>query len=145
MSRIKIDKNSNEPPLEEILFAFRRKLAETLKKEALGINCPLSHIDTIIFVAEKNNPTMTDIAKHLKITPPSTTAIIETLQKKNIVKRVTNPNDRRTIRVELTSKALILLKKLHEKKFEIFKKMLSKLSAEDQKEFIRIMGILIKD
>ena len=131
--------------LEEILFAFRRKLADSMRKEVEHLKCPISHIDTLSYIAEKGSPSMKEISNHLKITPPSTTAIIETLQKKKFIMRVSNQKDRRTVRVELTHSAWKFLKSLHERKFDIFAKMLSKLSEEDKKQFIKILGILIKE
>lgn len=132
-------------PIEEVLFAFRRKLSESLRKEAENMKCPISHIDTLAYIAEKGTPSMKDISKHLNITPPSTTAIIEIMQKKKLIKRVHNEKDRRTIRVELTNKAWNFLKSLHERKFEIFTGMLSKLSEKDKEQFIRILTLLIKE
>ena len=131
--------------MEEVLFAFRRKLSDLLRKDADNFKCPISHIDAIMFIAEKSTPSMKEISTHLNITPPSTTAIIETLQQKNLISRVSNSEDRRTIRVELTPKAWKFLKSLHDKKISIFTDMLSKLSETDKKEFIRILTILIQD
>ncbi len=134
-----------ELSLEEVLFAFRRKLGDALRQESEDLKCPISHIDTLVFIAEKGTPTMKGIASHLKITPPSTTAIIEALQKKKLINRVTSDKDRRTIRIELTHKAWSFLKSLHERKFAIFTKMISKLQESERKQFIKILTILIKE
>ncbi len=131
--------------LEEMMLSFRRKMSDSLRQKADSLKCPISHFDTMIYIAEKGTPSMKEIANHLKITPPSTTSIIETLQKKKYIKRVSSQDDRRTIRVELTPQAWKFLKSLHEQKFEIFKNMLSKLSDEDKKQFIKILTILIKE
>ena len=131
--------------LEEVLFAFRKKLSDSLRTEAEKLKCPISHIDTLVYIAEKGSPSMKEISNHLKITPPSTTAIIEALQKKKFITRIINAKDRRTIRVELAPPAWKFLKSLHEKKFTIFAKMLSKLSQEDSEHFIRILGILTQE
>ena len=140
-----VQQKSPELTLEEALFAFRRKLSDLIRKEGLSLECPISHIDTLTYIAEKGTPSMKEISTYLKITPPSTTAIIETLQKKNLIKRVTNDKDRRTIRVELAPKAWSFLKSLHERKFTIFTKMVSKLSDTEKKQFIKIITILIKE
>ena len=134
-----------ESCLEETLFAFRRKLSEIMRQEASDLKCPISQIDTLAFIAEKGNPSMKEIANHLKITPPSATAIIETLQKKKLITRFTNNKDRRTIKVELTSKAWTFFKSFHEHKMTIFKKMLSKLQNTEKKQLIKILNILIKE
>lgn len=136
---------SSESSLEEILFGFRRKLLESSRKEAEGLKCPISQIDTLAYIAEKGNPSMKDIATHLGITPPSATAIVEMMQKKKFITRVASNNDRRTIQITLTPKAWKFFKSLHERKFAIFAKMLSKLKASERKEFIRILTKLITE
>jgi DNA-binding MarR family transcriptional regulator len=134
-----------ELSLEETLFAFRRKLSDALRQEAEGLGYPLTHIDTLSYIAEKGDPTMKEVANHLHITPPSTTALIEVMQKKKLVIRIAHESDRRTIRVMLTAKAWKFFKVLHERKFTIFTKMSSKLRETERKEFIRILNILIKE
>lgn len=135
----------NSSSLEEAILAFRLKLSDILKKESQNLKCPMSHIDALSYIAEKGTPSMKEIASHLKITPPSATAIIEAMQKKKLITRVTNNNDRRTIRVALTSKAWSLFKKFHEQKIAIFTKMLSRLHENEKKQLIKILSILIKE
>ena len=136
---------NKEISLEETLFTFRRKLKDIFRKESEDLHCPISQIDTLKYIAEKGTPSMKEIADHLKITPPSATAIIETMQKKNLITRVSNNKDRRTIRVSLTPKAWKFFKSIHEHKIIIFKKMLSKLHDNERKQLIKILNILIKD
>jgi DNA-binding MarR family transcriptional regulator len=131
--------------LEEKLFAFRRKLRDLLRKEAQDLRCPISQIDTLSYIVEKGNPSMKEIANYLNITPPSATAIIETMQKKKLVTRVVNDKDRRTIRIALTPKAWKFFKSFHERKFTIFTKMLSRLHENEQKQLIKILTKLIKE
>ncbi len=135
----------DELSLEKTLFAFRRKFSDMLRKEAEDLKCPISHIDTLTYIAEKGEPSMKDIANHLKITPPSATAIVEIMQKKKLITRVSNDKDRRSIRVALTPTAWKFFKSIHEKKFTVFTKMLSKLNDAERKQFTKILNILIKD
>ena len=137
--------NDNELSLDETLLAFRRKLSDILRQEAENLKCPISQIDALIYIAEKGNPSMKEIADHLKITPPSATAIIEIMQKKKLITRVVNDKDRRTIRVALTSKAWNLFKTFREHKFTIFTKMFSRLQNTERKQLIKILNILIKE
>lgn len=135
----------NNQSLEEALFAFRRKLKDVMRQEFENLRCPISQIDSMTYIAEKGTPSMKEIANYLKITPPSATAIIETMQKKGLITRVSNKKDRRTIRVALTPKAWKLLKSFHEHKFTIMTKMFSKLYETEQKQFIKILNILTKE
>jgi DNA-binding MarR family transcriptional regulator len=136
---------SHRISLEETLFAFRRKLSDILQKEAEDLQCPVSQIDTLVYIAEKVNPTMKEIADHLKITPPSATSIIEIMRKKKFITRVVNNKNRRTIRVALTPKAWAFFKSFRERKFTTLTKMFSRLHGTEQKQLIRILNILIKE
>jgi len=133
---------NNKEILEEAFFIFRRKLLDTVREESIGLQYPASHIETLYFIAKKGNPSMKDIATHLKITPPSVTAIIETMQKKDLLIRVLSEKDRRTIRVTLTPKAWKLFRTFHEKKIAVLTSMLSKLDDTKQKQLITILTIL---
>lgn len=134
-----------ETELENAFSNFRLKLFEIFKKEAEKLKCPISHIDALIYIAEKGNPSMKEIAERLKITPPSATTIVESMQKKKLIVRIPNNNDRRTIRVTLTSKAWNLFKTFREHKLNVFSKMLSKLQIEERKQLIKILNILTKE
>lgn len=136
--------NSNRS-LEEALFIFRRKLLDAVKEEAASLNFPVSHIDVMSYVAEKGNPSMKEVANHLKIAPPSATVIIEAMQKKNLITRVVSDKDRRTIRIALTPKAWKFFRSFHKRKLDILTKMLSKLQDTEKKQFIKIINILIKE
>ncbi|MDE2030713.1 MAG: MarR family transcriptional regulator [Patescibacteria group bacterium] len=144
MKKRPITKNK-EPSLEEALLAFRRKVSGILRQEAEDLHCSVSQIDTLSYIADKGNPTMKEIANYLKITPPSTTAIIEIMQKKKLINRVSNEKDRRTIRVTLTPKAWKFFKELHNRKLDIFKKMFSKLEDTERRQLTKILNILTKD
>ncbi|KND48136.1 MAG: hypothetical protein AB201_00880 [Parcubacteria bacterium C7867-006] len=128
--------------LEEALFAFRLKLSDILRRESQDLKYPISQIDALSYIAENGNPSMKEIASYLKITPPSVTAIIETMQKKKLVTRVVNDKDRRTIRVALTPKAW---KSFRQIKLDIFTKMLSKLQNDERKQFVKILNTLINE
>ncbi len=136
---------NNTSSLEETLSTFRRKLSDILRQEAENLQCPISQIDALAYIAERGNPSMKEIANHLKITPPSATAIIETMQKKKLITRVANNKDRRTIKITLTPKAWKFFKTFHEHRFTIFTKMLSRLRDTEQKQLIKILNILIKE
>jgi DNA-binding MarR family transcriptional regulator len=134
-----------EPALEKALFDFRIKLGDLLRREATEMKCPLSQIEALSFIAEKGKPTMKEIASHLRITPPSTTSLVEILIEKKLVTRISSENDRRTIRVSPTPNAWSFFKKLHDRKFTVFTKLLSKLSTEEKKQFVKILTILTKE
>ena len=131
--------------LEQTLFTFRRKLLDTMRQEVANLHCPMSQIDAISYIAEQGNPSMREIADYLKITPPSATSMVSTMQKNGLITRVANSKDRRTVRITLTLKAWKLFKSFHKIKFDIIKKMFSRLEKDEQEKFILTIHKLVKE
>ena len=136
---IKKSKKTKKPSLDDALLAFRRVMTEALRVEADRIGQPLSHLEALRCVAEKGSPSLKDVATQLRITPPSASVLVEALVKKGLVVRAVSPADRRTTRLGLTPQAHRLFASLHKRKISIFKKMLSQLSAADQKKLAEIL------
>jgi DNA-binding MarR family transcriptional regulator len=139
MKKISTTQKNKHKNLEEALMAFRHAMTSALMQEAKKRGCSLSHFEVINYIAEEGSPTMKDIAKQLHITPPSASALVDTLVSKRLVTRSQTPEDRRTIRVVLTPKAQIFLLSIHKHKSSVFNTMLFGLSVEDKNNLARIL------
>ena len=135
----KISKNIQEPRLHDALLAVRHAMTSALLLEAKKLGYSLSHFEIVKYVASKGEATMKDIASHLSVTPPSASALVETLVKKGLVSRIETPNDRRTVSIVLLPAAQKIVSSVYKQKDSIFKKMLSKLSKEDKQDVARIL------
>lgn len=130
--------------LQDLLGVFKRTMGELYKKETRALQCSLSHLEVMHYIAEKGSPSMKDIAAYLQITPPSVTSIIETMVEHGLVKRDTGSGDRRTIRVMLTPKAIKLTVTLQKKKKNMLTVLLKKLSTEQKQQLSDIIKTLVK-
>ena len=137
MKNIKITKKQS---LDDVLIAFKHTLTGLLLNEAKDYGLSISHLEIIMYIANKGKVTMKDISAWLHITPPSASTLVDILVKKNIVTRTQSRSDRRTTYITLDPGAHKLLSSMHKKKISMFKKMLSKLSDEDRNELIRILN-----
>ncbi len=131
--------------LGDLLFLFKRKIIESTKKESLKNDLTFSQMEILNFIGISGKKTMKEIADHLKITPPSATVMIEEMEKKSMVKRVKDKKDRRIVFIILSEKTKKLFDLVCKKKNSIFKEMISKLTKKDQKEFERIIKIIITE
>ncbi|MES2059421.1 MAG: MarR family transcriptional regulator [Patescibacteria group bacterium] len=131
---------SKEITLDDALLALRRAMTEALKDEAKNLGQSLAHFEVLKFVAESGNPTMKSLAAHLRITPPSASALVEGLVGKGFLSRESSAKDRRTVRITLTPKSHKLFVHLHKSKASIFKKMLSQLGKEDKKQLANLIA-----
>jgi DNA-binding MarR family transcriptional regulator len=132
----------NYMTLEDAFMALHQKMAAALRKEARNLEYTLSQLEVLNFVVEKKNPTMKDIAAHMRITAPSATTLVEYLYAQKLVVRKPDPHDRRGVRIFPTSKTLHLFSKFKKVKTTAFKEILRPLSAADRNELTAIFNKL---
>lgn len=130
--------------LQELLFVFRRTLGDLYRKETLALQCSLSHLEILQYISEHKNPTMKELAGHLRITPPSVTTLIDSMVQHKLVKRENVAGDRRSVRVVLTPQAKKLHVSLQKKKTALLTTLLKKLSVEQKQQLSEIIRALVK-
>ncbi|HEU4677609.1 MAG TPA: MarR family transcriptional regulator [Candidatus Paceibacterota bacterium] len=130
-----------ERALPELLLSLRRKLNERMKGERFGDELTFSQLEVLSFV-ESGPRTMERIAAHLRVKPPSVTAIVDRLEDAGLVARGKDETDRRITKVTATAKAARRLSERRERKEAAFRELLAKLSTRDRKELERILRIL---
>ncbi len=136
---------SSKPNLEDLILTFRRKVMDVCRKEGLTSDLTFSQIEIVKFIGLDRSVPMRAIADHLKITPPSVTSIVDELEKKGVVTRQPDPQDRRIVSVSLTKKAKALYGAMAKHKENILHDMLSRLNAKDRVSLERIIKILISN
>jgi DNA-binding MarR family transcriptional regulator len=129
----------------ELLLAFRRKISCSTKKELLDRELTFSQIETLMFIGLKGSKSMESIASHLDIAPPSATSLVEKLEKKGLIVRFKDSQDRRMVLIELSAQAKKQISKMWKSKEQVLEKLIAKLNAADRNHFERIMKILIQD
>ena len=129
--------------LGELLLIFRRNILESLKKEGFNHELSFSQVEVLGFIGPSGKETMKNIADYLKIAPPSATEIVAEMEEKGLVKRKRDKKDRRVVFIVLSDLAKKLFISLGKRKEFILKKIFSKLSKKDQKDFERIIKIII--
>ncbi|HHX00577.1 MAG TPA: MarR family transcriptional regulator [Acholeplasmataceae bacterium] len=92
---------------------------EELKKS--GLNLSMNEVHTLEAIANSDEPTMSNIAKKMRITTGTLTTNINRLVNKKYVTRHVDPNDRRRVFLELTDSSREVLKqhdKFHDEMIE---------------------------
>ena len=142
---MKLNQN-NTSSLGDMLLILRRNIVEIIRKEeGFGHDLTFSQVEVLRFIGPEGKETMKSIAGYLKITPPSATAMVAELERKGLVSRKGDKDDRRTVFIIPTEMSKKLFTSLSKRKDAIFKKMISKLNEKDKKDLERIIRILIKE
>ena len=130
---------------ESVILSFHYKLVGKFHEEARRRGFTSSQLEVLRYIGEKGAPTMKEIARHLGITPPSVTNIIETLCRKNFLKRELDKKDKRIARIIFAPKLWKYFSNSKEKRLLVLKDAFASLEAKDKKELIRIITKLTKE
>lgn len=98
--------------------------------------------ETLRFIAAHGNPSMREIAQHLRVTAPSATSLVGKLQRLGWIARTASSKDRRTVRIVLTKKGHAELTRYHAQSRTMMKKVFGRLSYEDLYDLRRILASL---
>jgi DNA-binding MarR family transcriptional regulator len=103
-----------------------------LKMEHLGLE---KNFSVLILIEKKENCTQQYISDTLQIDKVTMVKVIDDLTKKNLVRRVQNPKDRREYFIELTVAGYKILPKIHKAIKELNDVAFKGLKPKEQKEF----------
>jgi DNA-binding MarR family transcriptional regulator len=131
--------------LQTELASLCFEMGRLLKKQMLfqDGSTSLLKAETMRFIEERGVPSMSELARFLRVSKPTATVLIENLAKEGFVKRLPDSADRRRILISLSQKGRRFLNSLAHKRTRAFENLFSGLSARDQKELVRILSIII--
>lgn len=113
--------------------SFQRDFDEAMKGELFVI---------FYVLYKKNGVSAKEIKEKMDVSSARVAAILKSLEKKELIQRVENPEDRRMIKVNLTDKGRILAKETQDDVLNHILQIVDFLGADDAKELVRIMGRL---
>ena len=125
-----------------LLLSLNRQVfnpSELTKK----FNAPHSHIKVLFYLIHHGPTSISKMAKDLYISKPNMTPVLDKLVEDGLVNRYYDPNDRRVIRVETTSKACNFLKSGEEHIKSLLKERLLNLDEEDLSNLSNSLETLI--
>ena len=129
--------NTPEINIASLLVSLTRTLYRTLR--TVAPTCSFLEMKTLVFVSEKKNPTMKDLADELGISSPAMTAVVDKLVKNDDLNRIADKSDRRITRISLTAQGKKTLEKNRSTVFEAFNKRASVLNDIEKAELSRLL------
>lgn len=126
----------------ENMFKIFRHLKEEMSFKNSFINLSLLQIQALIFIKQNEKSQMREISHHFNIELPSATSLVNNLHKLQLVERFNDPEDRRLVRISLTSKGKSLLNRVKNQRKKKLEKILSYLSENEKNELLHIFKTL---
>ncbi len=129
--------------ISQLIFGLSRQLKELMQAHH-SADLSMLHLGTLHYVAEQGQPLMSDIAKHLCITRPSATSLINGLVKSGHLRRLHDRLDRRSVRLTLTAQGKKTLTQGFGQMNKQLHQLLEILNPLEQKQMIVILTKLTK-
>ena len=104
--------NKEKNLINELLVEVFNNILTIEEKELrdLGVELSMSEVHVLEAIRNAEHPTMTNVAKKLRVTVGTLTTSVGTLVKKGFVKRKKGVEDKRVVFLHLTDEALNVLK-----------------------------------
>jgi len=101
------------------------------------------------FLHRQDESKMSALAHFMGVTTAAMTGIVDRLVRDGFVVRGSQPEDRRIIKVKLTSKGAELVKKVNAQRRQMIIKIFGRISKRDRQDYLRILmqikGILTQE
>ena len=88
---------------------------------------------------------MTELAHRLGIVPRSVTTVIDALEQAGLVRRETDPHNRRAIRLHLTDRGTAVRDDMREARRRAAEDLFAPMSAQDRKALAELLSLLDED
>jgi DNA-binding MarR family transcriptional regulator len=125
--------------LHRLTKRLRRAQAERLAP--LGLT-PAQERALRMITRSAQPPRMTELADHLGIVPRSVTTVVDALEEAGLVRRETDPHNRRAIRLHLTGRGMAVREEMRQARRQAAEDLFAPLAAEDRKALGELLSLL---
>ena len=128
---------------EEMIMEVKNFYIEFFKKTLVmdgrksGFDFTLSEIKALSAFRGDEDYTMGELSKNAQVAMPSMTEMIDKLEKHEIAERYRDANDRRVVKVRLTSKGRKLRKEFMQRRLKEMKEIFGKLSKGELDDLVK--------
>ncbi len=120
--------------VQDILKQFQEINATACNGPHVELN--MQELRVVEFLGNEGPRMMRELAKHLAVAVNSMTSIVDSLERKELVRRHRSEEDRRVVRVELTDAGREIYQSLVEVNLRLFRSMLGALTQDEQEIFM---------
>ncbi|HLW00163.1 MAG TPA: MarR family transcriptional regulator [Ktedonobacterales bacterium] len=103
---------------------------------------PGAQIKLVVYLATHGPQTMSEVAEGLDVTTPAVTGLVDKLEKRGMVERLRDSQDRRVVRVRLAPHAQRMAEAHMAERRNQMRSVLATLKPEEQQTFIKTLRLL---
>lgn len=126
-----MDKSELIQEIVELQRQINRDMRQHTLDAWMGINLTVPQIKSLFFIANEGTTNFTRLASALGVTPANVTGIIERLVEQGLVSRQENPDNRRSLTLQVTEKGENTIANLRERRAGRTTQILAHLSVPE--------------
>lgn len=130
--------------LSNIIVEFYERLSTWEDREVEGSGLSLPHMHTVEILGIFGDMRMKELASRIGVTTGTLTITVDKLEKKGLLRRIPNPDDRRSYLITLTEEGLITHKKHTMSHEKMTRYCLESFTAEESITLSNLLGKFIK-
>ncbi|MBN1440141.1 MAG: winged helix-turn-helix transcriptional regulator [Anaerolineales bacterium] len=126
-------KNTAEAVAREILDVapFAMRLIRDEMRSRRGADLTVPQFRTLLFLQRKPGSALRELAEHLGLTPPTVSAMVNSLAVRGLIWRPDSQFDRRRVELRLTARGNALVDRVRAETVALFSKRFEKMPPED--------------
>jgi DNA-binding MarR family transcriptional regulator len=101
-----------------------------------------SQLRLLFRVHEEPGTTLSSLAAHLRVSPPTASGLVDRLVRQGLLRREDDPRDRRYVRHELSERGLAVLTELEREARALMNEILGRLSDDELDSLVRALALL---
>ncbi|MHB1087356.1 MAG: MarR family winged helix-turn-helix transcriptional regulator [Acidimicrobiales bacterium] len=140
MKQILEHRYQSEPVIDAVISASRALVAVAAASLAdVGDEVTLTQYRTLVVLASRGPQRLSDLAEAVGVTSATATRMCDRLIRKKLIHRRTEREDRRNVRITLSSKGHALVDGVTRNRRDRISKIIETISANDQETLINIL------
>jgi len=144
-----LENQSDDPPspadcaalvMETVPLVMRTIRAEMRSRRPADLSVP--QFRALAFARRNPGASLSELAEHLGLTLPATSALVDLLVARELIDRALNPNNRRRVTLTLTALGASTFASAHADARDRLAELLAALSADERADVVRAMRLL---
>ncbi len=138
-----MDNFQNAQKLRGMIKTLVRNLGLLEKGEASCCGITLSQCHAIVEIGSAHSISLNDLAELLSLDNSTLSRTVNNLVNQNLAEREIDPNDRRYIKIKLTSQGMETFQSIEESMNEYFQSILESIPIDKREQVIESLSLLI--
>ncbi len=128
----------------ELQRRINRDMREHTLEAWMGLNLTVPQVKSLFFIANQGTTNSTKLAAALGVTPANVTGIIDRLVEHDLVSRLENPDDRRSLTLRVKEKGESTIANLRERRIGHTTEILTGLTSAELNAILQGFHLYIK-